>query len=346
MGRRITRRTTSQREDIMNSLKKVRGIGLLSGGLDSVLAYKVLEELGIEVTAVIFSTPLFGPPADAGTVSICGIPARTIDLAEEHLRMLKKPVYGYGSQMNPCIDCHGLMLKTAGRLMVEEGADFLFTGEVLGQRPMSQRRDSMRSVEKLSGYPGRVLRPLSARLLPPTLLETEGLIDRAKLLDIQGRSRKRQEILAVRYGLTGYAQPGGGCLLTKEGFAKKLRVLLELYPEVSPREVELLKFGRHFRTPGGNICAIGRNRADNERLASLCTGGDVLLRAVEFSGPTGLVAASAGAAGDLEFAAVLVAAYGDAPEEGLVDVFWRHGGQSGTIGVEKSPREIFLGALL
>jgi tRNA-uridine 2-sulfurtransferase len=330
----------------MSSEKKIKGIGLLSGGLDSVLAYKVLEEQGVEVAAVIFSTPFFGPPPDVNVVSLCGIPARVIDFAEEHLEMVKKPVYGYGSQMNPCIDCHALMLRTAGRLMLEEGADFLFTGEVLGQRPMSQRRDSMRSVEKLSGYPGRVLRPLSARLLPQTLPESEGLIDREKLLDIQGRSRKRQEALAIRYGLTGYAQPGGGCLLTKEGFAGKLKTLLELYPEASSREAELLTCGRHFRTPAGNICAIGRNRADNDRLTSLSRSGDLLLKAVGHTGPTGLVAASPCVMQDMEIAAMLVVSYGDAPDTGLVDVSWRQGEKSGTIRVEKPGREKFLDWLL
>lgn len=310
------------------------------------LAYKVLEEQGIEVAAVIFSTPFFGPPPDANVVSICGIPARVIDFAEAHLEMVKRPVYGYGSQMNPCIDCHALMLGAAGRLMLEEGADFLFTGEVLGQRPMSQRRDSMRSVEKLSGHLGRILRPLSARLLPPTLLETEGLIDREKLLDIQGRSRKRQEALANRYGLTGYAQPGGGCLLTKEGFAKKLKTLLELYPEASPREAELLKCGRHFRLPAGNICAVGRNRTDNDRLTALTRSGDLVLKAAGYTGPTGLVAASPCVMQDMEVAAMLVASYGDAPESGLVDVSWRHGENSGTIRVEKPGRERFLDWLM
>jgi len=330
----------------MDSKKKIKGIGLLSGGLDSVLAYKVLEEQGIEVTAVIFSTPFFGPPPDVSVVSLCGIPARVIDFAEEHLDMVKKPVYGYGSQINPCIDCHALMLGAAGRLMLQEGADFLFTGEVLGQRPMSQRRDSMRSVEKLSGYPGRILRPLSARLLPPTLLESEGIIDREKLLDIQGRSRKRQEALANRYGITGYAQPGGGCLLTKEGFAKKLKTLLELYPDASPREAELLKCGRHFRTPAGNLCAIGRNRADNDRLASLSRSGDLLLKAVGYTGPTGLVAASPCVVQDVEVAAMLVASYGDAPDSDLVDISWQHGEKSGTIRVEKPGREKFLDWLI
>ena len=128
--------------------------------------------------------------------------------------------------MNPCIDCHGLMLREAAKLMEAEGAQFLFTGEVLGQRPMSQRRDSLRSVEKLSGLLGRILRPLSAKLLPATIVEEQGLVDRSMLLDIQGRSRRRQKELAQKYGLTGYPQPGGGCMLTNEGFSNRVRELL------------------------------------------------------------------------------------------------------------------------
>ncbi|MGA7875473.1 MAG: tRNA 4-thiouridine(8) synthase ThiI, partial [Desulfoferrobacter sp.] len=187
--------------------KKAKGIGLLSGGLDSILAVKVLQQQDLDLIGIIFSTPFFGPKPGVDYEGMLSIPVMVLDIGEKHLEMLKKPVYGYGSQMNPCIDCHGLMLREAGRIMEQEDADFLFTGEVLGQRPMSQRRDSLRSVEKLSGYLGRVLRPLSAKLLAPTIVELEGLVDRGLLLDIHGRSRKKQMTLVKQFGLKDYPQP-------------------------------------------------------------------------------------------------------------------------------------------
>ncbi|MFP5211955.1 MAG: tRNA 4-thiouridine(8) synthase ThiI [Acidobacteriota bacterium] len=321
------------------SKRTVKGIGLLSGGLDSTLAAKVLQEQGIEVLGLTFVTPFFGaePAMKAGKQA--GIPVRALDISERHLEMLRKPQYGYGSQMNPCIDCHGLMLREAGRVMEEEGADFLFTGEVMGQRPMSQRRDSMRSVEKLSGYVGRVLRPLSAKHLPPTEVETEGLVDRERLLDIHGRSRKRQAELADYYGIKEYPQPGGGCLLTKEGFANKLKNLMEAFPEVTPREIEHLKWGRHFRLPGNSICTLGRNRIDNERLESMAAPTDMLLRVSDFPSPTGLLLVADES--DIPFAARLLVAYSDAPVSESVRVSWKRHGQTGSFQEPHEGRDVF-----
>jgi len=327
--------------------KKAKGIGLLSGGLDSILAVKVLQEQGLDLIGVMFATPFFGPePGGAEVCSMTGIPLRVLDIGAKHLEMLKKPLYGYGSQMNPCIDCHALMLREAGHLMEEEGADFLFTGEVLGQRPMSQRRDSLRSVEKLSGYTGRVLRPLSARLLPPTIPETEGLIDRERLLDINGRSRKRQMELVERYALKSYPQPGGGCVLTKEGFVKKLKELLQRYPRATSRELESLKWGRHFRMPRGSICIIGRHRSDNQKLEALSIDEDILLHVVHHPGPTALILASPEAGEDLALAAGILAAYSDAPSGDLVSVRWRRGGETGILGVKSTGKEQFKDCLI
>ena len=327
----------------MTTRRKAKGIGLLSGGLDSILAVKVLLEQDLDLLGLIFVTPFFGPKPGVDLSKMTSIPVRPVEISEKHLEMLKKPLYGYGSQMNPCIDCHALMLREAGRLMEKEGSDFLFTGEVLGQRPMSQRRDSLRSVEKLSGYPGRVLRPLSARLLPPTLVETEGLVDRDKLLDISGRSRKRQMELAERYGITDYPQPGGGCMLTNEGFVNKLREFFKRYPQASPRQVELLKWGRHFRLPAGSICAIGRHKADNERLKAHAGEEDILLRVVDFPGPTGIIVASSMMTEDLAIAASILAAYSDAPKDdaGQVRIEYRNGGITRILSVENHGKDRF-----
>ncbi|MGV8074786.1 MAG: tRNA 4-thiouridine(8) synthase ThiI [Syntrophobacteraceae bacterium] len=323
--------------------RRTKGIGLMSGGLDSVLAVKVLQEQDIELIPVMFKTPFFGPKPGADISRVVGITVRVVDFSEVHLGMLRKPVYGYGSQMNPCIDCHALMLREAGRLMEEERADFLFTGEVLGQRPMSQRRDSLRSVEKLSGYPGRVLRPLSAKLLPPTIVETEGLVDRSRLLDISGRSRKRQMELVKRYGIVDYPQPGGGCLLTREGFVKKLREMLRRYPQAGLREMELLKWGRHFSLPEGSICIIGRNEADNEKLESLVGAEDTLLRVIDYPGPTGLVIGPPRSDADQSLAALIVAAYSDAPPAHSPNVELKQGNNV-RVSVEKNMGRDFFAA--
>ncbi len=321
--------------------RKGKGIGLLSGGLDSLLAARVLKMQDLDLIGITFATPFFGPKPGQDLAHMAGIPVLVIDITDKHLEMLRNPVYGYGSQMNPCIDCHALMLREAGRLMETENADFLFTGEVLGQRPMSQRRDSLKSVEKLAGHPGRILRPLSAKLLPPTIVETEGLVDREQLLDIHGRSRKRQTALVEFFGIKDYPQPGGGCMLTKEGFANKLRQLFARYPDAAAREVEFLKWGRHFALPNGSIFCVGRREADNDKLDFLARPADITMRVLDRPSPTGVLIASAAAEEDLEFAATIVAAYSDAVSGESVRVEWKHGDESGITTETASDRERF-----
>jgi tRNA-uridine 2-sulfurtransferase len=316
--------------------KRAKGVGLLSGGLDSSLAAKILLLQDVEVIGVTCATFFFGADPGIKAGSTLGIPVHVLNIGEKHFAMLKKPVYGYGRWMNPCIDCHALMLQEAGRFMEAHGADFLFTGEVLGQRPMSQRRDALRSVEDLAGYPGRILRPLSARLLTPTVAEIEGLIDREQLLDLHGRSRKPQMALAETFGITEYPQPGGGCVLTKEGFGKKLGALLKHFPDTGAREVELLKWGRHFLLSEGSLCVIGRNETDNDRLQSLAKSSDILLRVADHPGPIGLLLPSPLFEEDLEAAVMAVIAYSDAPLANPAKVEWRHLGKTG-ISIQTNP---------
>jgi len=321
--------------------KQIHGIGILSGGLDSLLAVKVLQDQGLSLLGIVYTTPFFDLRPGRNLEEVLGIPVRIIDLTEKHLQLLRNPVYGFGQHMNPCIDCHALMLREAGRIMEAEAAGFLFTGEVLGQRPMSQRRDSMRSVEKLAGYVGRVVRPLSAKLLEPTIPELEGVIDRSRLLDISGRGRKRQMALAEHYGIKDYPQPGGGCLLTREGFAGKLRMLLDTIPHAGRREVELLKYGRHFKLSPRTILALGRDRRDNEKLESLSGPEDTLLRAPDYPGPTGLLLGPSCAPAELELAARVVVAHGDAPTGSSTQVVWSRGRERGRIVVSQTHREAF-----
>lgn len=295
----------------------MKGIALFSGGLDSSLAFKVIEEQGIEVSGITFETPFFGAAKARAAAMEIGLSLTVLDITEGHLQMLHAPRYGYGRNMNPCIDCHTLMLKIAGRRMEEEGADFVITGEVLGQRPMSQGRQSLAVVAKNAGYPDRIIRPLSARLLPETAPEREGKVDRARLLDIQGRGRKRQMELAAHYGITTYPAPAGGCLLTDPVFAKRLRDLFDRHPGHSVRDIELLKVGRHFRINETTKAVVGRNAMDNDTIERLAAPGDTLIRIAEVPGPTVLIPGG----GDEEtrlLAARLCARYSDAPGDQTV----------------------------
>ena len=293
-------------------VKKIRGLGLLSGGLDSMLASLVLMSQGIEVVGVCFTSPFFGAAKAREAAAQLKIALREIDLSDKYLPLLYHPPHGWGRGHNPCIDCHILMLREAGALMLAEGFDFLFTGEVLGQRPMSQNRGSLNLVARESGFPELVLRPLSAKLLKPTQPELLGWVDRERLLDLSGRGRKRQMALAREYGISSYPAPAGGCLLTDPGYALRLKELLKHRETVSPRELELLKWGRHFRLPGGAKAIVGRTHRENEALMSLTAPEDLVLDLQNYPGPKVLLPGGASSE-EIEEAAGLAAAYGDAP---------------------------------
>jgi len=293
---------------------KTKAIALFSGGLDSILAFKVIAEQGIDVRGITFSTPFFGSEKARAAARRVGLPLTEIDITEEHLRMLRSPRYGYGKNLNPCIDCHTLMLKIAGQRMEQEEADFVLTGEVLGQRPMSQGKQSLYVVAKNAGYPDRILRPLSAKLLPETEPERSGKVNRDRLGDIQGRGRKRQMEMAAHYGVTSYPAPAGGCLLTDPIFSHRLRDLFNRHPDHRVRDIELLKVGRHFRLSETTKAVVGRNAMDNETIERLAEAGDALIRIASFPGPTVLIPGG----GDDEtrhLAGRICARYSDAPRD-------------------------------
>jgi tRNA U34 2-thiouridine synthase MnmA/TrmU len=268
----------------------VRALGLTSGGLDSVLSALVLKEQGIEVAWVNLETPFFGSDRARRAARMTGIPLRVENITQVYIEMLKDPNCGYGTNMNPCMDCHALMLEIAGSMMKREGFDFLFTGEVLGQRPMSQTKPSLRYVEKRSGFAGYILRPLSAKLLPATIPEERGLVDRERLLDISGRSRNRQIKLAEAFGISDYPSPGGGCLLTDPGFSRRVKDLLENQKELQARDFELLKYGRHFRLPQNHKVIVGRTKEENEQILRLTyPDKDILFHLTDIPGPTVLI---------------------------------------------------------
>lgn len=252
--------------------------------------------------------------------------------------MLKNPRYGYGRNMNPCIDCHAMMFRLAGEIMEQEGFDFLFSGEVLGQRPMSQNANALRSVANTSGFPERILRPLSAKLLPITPMEENGLVDREKLLDIQGRSRKRQQQLAREWNYPDFPSSSGGCLLTEIGFSNQLRDLLQHKPDATVNDVELLKVGRQFRLSKSAKLVVGRHQADNDRLQKLVEGCQLKLRCANFSGPLGVLCGEPDQQ-ELETAAAILASYGKGKDEPEIEVLFTSDEKQFSITIKPMPRE-------
>ncbi len=319
----------------------IKAVGLLSGGLDSMLAARIILDQGIQVLGVSFATPFFGPEKAKRAADYLKIPLEVLDFTREHWRMLKSPRYGYGNGMNPCIDCHALMVRQAGEYLKEIKADFLFTGEVLGQRPFSQTKPSLRAVEKESGHPDLILRPLSALLLKETKQEQEGLVDRSLLLDIRGRSRKRQIALAARYGLTDYPAPAGGCLLTDPIFSTRLKELFFQSPDPPLREVELLKAGRHFRLNSKTKVIIGRNQRENEFIEKWVEPEDGWARVAGHPGPLALAPGGIQNPEDWENLAHLCLTYSDAPGDQMVPVQLGQGDREWEINITKERKEIF-----
>lgn len=290
----------------MSANSRCRGLSLLSGGLDSQLAVRVLERAGAHVEGVTFSTPFFDCAAARKAAAALGIALHVVDFTDDEIALIENPPHGFGGAMNPCIDCHAAMIRRAGEMMTERGFDFVATGEVQGQRPMSQNRQSLGVVEKSSGLAGRLVRPLSAKLLEPTIPELEGRLDREMLLDISGRTRDRQIALAAELGITDYPSPAGGCRLTEEGFCRKLRDLKDHEGLSNRRLVELLVVGRRFRLPDGSSVILGRNRDEN---AVLCAEkGTVVVPEGGTPGPTALVP-DAKSEADLELARGIVRAW-------------------------------------
>jgi tRNA-uridine 2-sulfurtransferase len=302
-------------------MKRARALGLFSGGLDSMLAALVLRDQGVAVTGMVWVTPFFTPERAEESAAAIDLPIIVEDFTDRYLHLLYEPPRGFGKWMNPCIDCHLLMLREAGKIMESEGYDFLFTGEVVGQRPFSQNKGSLNFIARESGYGDLLLRPLSARLLKTTRPEREHLVDRDRLLNISGRGRKRQMELAARFGITSYPAPAGGCLLTNPGYSARLRDLVQHRPqsELTRRHLDLLKWGRHFRLNPSLKVIVGRDQRDNEALELLVQPGDVVLKAEIYPGPL-VVIPQAPEDADVTLAAALCASYSDAPLGEIVAV--------------------------
>jgi hypothetical protein len=274
-----------------------KALALLSGGLDSTLAVKVMLDQGIAVEALNFTSPFCtctgkNSGCKSEAVRVAGefnIPIKVMHKGVEYLEIVRNPKHGYGKGMNPCIDCRIFLLKKAKDYMAECGADFVFTGEVLGQRPMSQRRDTLNVIERESGLAGLLVRPLSAHHFSPTIPEQQGWIDRQKLLAIQGRSRKLQMELAAELDVKNYPCPAGGCLLTELSFVSKVRDVFDHCDALNLRDFRLLKAGRHFRIGPRTKVIIGRNEADNLVLEHAVQGDEAALRWLGGSSPLGIL---------------------------------------------------------
>lgn len=298
-----------------------KAVGLLSGGLDSAIACRLIQDQGIEVHVVHVEMP-WGCGKPLRVRKLCktlGAELKVIPLGDDYLKILRKPKHGFGSAFNPCVDCHIYMVQKAAAYMKEIGADFIFTGEVLGQRPMSQRRECLDWVANDAGVPGLLLRPLSAQLLPPTIPEEKGIVDRTKLLAISGRSRKEQFALVQDMGLQDFSSPGGGCLLTEKIFGARLKDVITRGCETI-RETAVIGLGRYFRLNEGSFAILGRDERENEKLIAYAMPDDIILRPVLFPGPAALVRGKALAETDLALVAGIIQNFSKLKGEGGLPV--------------------------
>ena len=283
------------------------------------LAAELIRAQGINVLALFFETPFFSSKKARESAQSMGLPFKVIDITKRHLDVVKRPKHGYGGNMNPCIDCHALMFKIAGEMLEDESAYFVFTGEVLGQRPMSQNKKSLALIASESGLEGLLLRPLSAKRLPVTLPEEKGWVKRERLMNFQGRSRKPQMELAQALNITGYPSPAGGCLLTEKVFSRRLKDLFSSISDPDPREIELLKVGRHFRISPHAKLVVGRNQSENKEIHTLTGKKDLVLTSASVPGPTVLFSGDFSDSA-LELAAAITVAYSDADDSEIIPV--------------------------
>ena len=301
--------------------EKKKVVALLSGGLDSQLAVRMMQEQGFDVSAVAIKTPFCDFDCGRG----CGFEIReraddlnvnlkTVYLGDEYIEMLKNPKHGIGAGFNPCIDCRSMMFDAAKKHMEEIGAEFIVSGEVLGQRPMSQHGPALRTIEKESDLVGKIVRPLSAGLLPETIPEKEGLIKRENLGMIRGRTRRNQLNMAKEYGIENPPNAGGGCLLTEPQFGIKAKDLFKHVENPTINDIDLLKIGRHFRLDEETKLVVGRNKDENEMIKAIALPNDILLEAKDHVGPTSILRGK-NAKEHTKFASSVTLRYSDAPKD-------------------------------
>lgn len=296
-----------------------RALAMVSGGLDSILAAKLIKDQGIEVIGICFKSYFFGPGNAIKMTKQVGIPLEVVDFSEEHFDLVKNPKHGYGKNINPCIDCHAMMLNYTGKLLEKYNADFIITGEVLNQRPMSQNRISLDIVKKESGFSDKILRPLCAKNLNPTKMELEGLVDREKLMDILGRSRKVQMELAEKWNIKDYPSPAGGCKLTEPNYAKRLKELLKYKDVPDEKDLELLRLGRHFRVSQDAKIISTRTGEETKEIKNYLSTKDVIFLADTFKGSM-IIIIGKPTEEDIEFAAKVTARYCKGKDEDKIKI--------------------------
>ncbi|MGH4138474.1 tRNA 4-thiouridine(8) synthase ThiI [Clostridium sp.] len=294
-------------------------LAMISGGLDSILAAKLVKDQGIEVIGICFKSYFFNEKNALDMVKQIDIPLVVVDFSEEHFSMLKDPKHGYGKNMNPCIDCHAMMMRYCGDLLEKFHADFIITGEVLNQRPMSQNRSALDIVKNESGIGKKILRPLSAKNLNLTEMEIDGLIDREALMDIKGRNRKVQMELAEKWGIIDYPSPAGGCKLTEPSYSVRLKELLEHNKDTSKRDLELLKIGRHFRITKDAKIISSRTEEEGQLLEQFLTEQDLMFLPVDYNGST-VVIIGKSTDEDIEFAAKVSGRYCKGKDGKLISI--------------------------
>ncbi|MGB0724056.1 MAG: tRNA (5-methylaminomethyl-2-thiouridylate)-methyltransferase [Nitrosopumilus sp.] len=332
----------------MTEEKKKKVVALLSGGLDSQLAIKMMQEQGFDVSAVAIKTPFCDFDCGRG----CGFEIReraddldvnlkTVYLGDEYIEMLKKPKHGIGSGFNPCIDCRSMMFDAGKKHMEEIGAEFIISGEVLGQRPMSQYKQALRIIEKESDLVGKIVRPLSAALLPETDPEKDGLIKRENLGMIRGRTRKNQLEMAKKYGIENPPNAGGGCLLTEPHFGIKAKDLFEHTKNPTINDIDLLKIGRHFRLDEETKFVVGRNKDENEMIKAIALPDDILLEAKDFFGPVSILRGT-DLKKHLKFAASVTLRYSDAPNDKTAIVLIKNKDSDEEISSESAKEESYI----
>ena len=328
--------------------EKKKVVALLSGGLDSQLAVKMMQEQGFEVSAVAIKTPFCDFDCGRG----CGFEIReraddlnvnlkTVYLGDKYIEMLKHPKHGVGAGFNPCVDCRTMMFDAAKKHMEEIGAEFIISGEVLGQRPMSQHAPSLQIIEKESNLKGKILRPLSAGLLPATDAEKNGLIKREDLGMIKGRTRRAQIQMAKKYGIENPPNAGGGCLLTEPQFGIKAKDLFDHVETPTINEIDLLKIGRHFRLDEETKFVVGRNKDENEMIKALALPEDILLEVRDHVGPISILRGK-NARLHVEFAAAVTLRYSDAPKTKDCIVCVKYGDSSDQISVKSAEEQSYI----
>ncbi|SHE80944.1 DUF814 domain-containing protein [Clostridium fallax] len=296
-----------------------RALAMVSGGLDSILAAKLVKDQGIEVIAICFKSYFFNEENAKRMCAQIDVPLEVVDFSEEHFGMVRNPKHGYGKNMNPCIDCHAMMMKYTGELLKKFNADFIITGEILNQRPMSQNKRALEEVKKESGFSDKILRPLCAKVLEPTQMELDGIVDRERLLGISGRSRTEQMDLAKKWGIKDYPSPAGGCKLTEPNYAARLKDLVNKVEEIEEDDLEILKYGRHIRENDNCKIIVARTEVEASEIKKLLKEDDLVFFPNKYMGAM-VILRGEPKESDIELAAKISARYSKGKDEEQVEI--------------------------